>query len=114
VASSVRALLSTALLGLALGCASLEGARLYQSGTEALDRGDTPRAVADLEAAAALLPEASEVQNHLGLAYARAGREADATAAFRRSVDLDCSNEAALHNLRAAEAGRFVPEDDPE
>ncbi len=103
-----RSLRSLALPALALstllaGCASLEGARLYNSGTQALDRGDPAVAAADLERAAALVPEASEVQNHLGLAYAQLGRTADAERAFRRAVELDCSNEAAQQNLRAAE-----------
>jgi len=84
------------------GCARFQGARLYQSGTKALDRGENERAIADLELAAARVPEASEVQNHLGLAYAAAGRDDDALEAFRRAVDLDCENEAALANLRAA------------
>jgi Flp pilus assembly protein TadD len=86
------------------GCASLEGARLYRSGTQALDRGEPARAIADLERAAQLVPQASEVQNHLGLAYAAEGREADATRAFRRAVELDCDNAAAQQNLRAAES----------
>ena len=84
-------------------CASFEGARLYGSGTAALDRGDSERAIADLERAAELVPTASEVQNHLGLAYAVAGRDDDARHAFRRAVDLDCGNEAAVDNLRVAE-----------
>ncbi len=92
-----------------LGCASLEGARLYARGTRALDAGQAERAVGDLEAAAELLPEASEVQNHLGLAYASAGKGEEATAAFQRAVDLDCDNDAAQHNLRAAKAGNFRP-----
>jgi len=92
------------LLTLALaGCASWEGARLYQSGTAALDRGDSERAIADLEQAAELVPTASEVQNHLGLAYVAAGRDDDARNAFRRAVALDCGNRAAALNLRAAE-----------
>ena len=33
---------------LALGCSSFRAARLYQSGTSALDRGDSIQAVADL------------------------------------------------------------------
>ena len=92
-------------------CASWEGARLYQSGTAALDRGDSERAIADLERAAELVPTASEVQNHLGLAYAAAGRDEDARSAFRRAVDLDCGNRAALQNLRVAErrAGEVQP-----
>jgi Flp pilus assembly protein TadD len=89
-------------LGVA-GCASFEGARLYRSGTSALDRGEPERAVADLERAAALVPQASEVQNHLGLAYAAVGRPQDAERAFRRAVELDCRNAAARENLRAAE-----------
>jgi Flp pilus assembly protein TadD len=93
------------LLGLAAtGCASVEGARLYGRGNEALVRGDAAAAVADLERAAALVPHASEIQNHLGIAYGRAGRDAEALAAFRRAVALDCDNEAAQRNLRAAEA----------
>jgi Flp pilus assembly protein TadD len=90
------------LLGV-VSCASFEGARLYDSGTAALDHGEPERAVADLERAAALVPQASEIQNHLGLAYAAAGREADAERAFRRAVELDCQNDAARENLRAAE-----------
>ncbi len=109
----VRAVgIATLLLPLALaGCASLEGGRLYQSGTAALDRGDSKRAITDLERAAELVPMASEVQNHLGLAYAAAGRGDDARNAFRRAVDLDCDNRAAVENLRVAErrAGEVPP-----
>jgi len=94
---------AVALLLASAGCASLEGARLYRSGSEALDRGDPARAAADLERAAALVPQASEVQNHLGLAYARLGRSDEAERAFRRAVELDCDNAAARENLRAAE-----------
>jgi len=90
------------LLGL-VGCASLEGARLYRSGTSALDHGEPERAVADLERAALLVPQASEVQNHLGLAYAQLGRSQAAERAFRRAVELDCENAAARENLHAAE-----------
>jgi Flp pilus assembly protein TadD len=98
------ALLAALLVsGLGLGaCAPLRAARLYDSGTEALDRGDLARAVEDLERAAALVPRASEVQNHLGLAYAAAGREDEALAAFERAVALDCGNRAARENLAVA------------
>ena len=89
---------------LALGCSSLRAAHVYQSGTSALDRGDSKQAVVELERAAELLPEASEVQNHLGLAYQAAGRERDAEFAFRRAVALDCGNAAGVENLRVAEA----------
>ena len=93
-------LVAALLGGLQLvACAGFEGARLYQSGTRALDRGEPVRAVSDLERAAELVPEASEVQNHLGLAYAAAGRDDDARRAFQRAVDLDCDNHAALENL---------------
>ena len=97
-----------ALLALLAGCASLEAAQLYRSGTAALERGEPARAVTDLERAAALAPQASEVQNHLGLAYAELGREAEAERAFRRAVALDCDNAAAQQNLRAAEQGAAV------
>jgi Flp pilus assembly protein TadD len=92
------------LCGLALGgCASLEAARLYAGGTRALDRGDSATAVTRLERAAALAPQASEIQNHLGLAYAAAGRDAAALRAFRRAVAIDCDNAAARANLQAAQ-----------
>ena len=102
----MRRLLATFLLvSLAsMGCATFQGARLYSSGTDALDRGDTARAIADLERAADLVPHASEIQNHLGLAYAADGRSREALLAFRRAVALDCGNLAAQRNLRAAEA----------
>lgn len=100
-----RQLVALLLVALAsVGCATYQGARLYTSGTEALDRGDTARAIADLERAAELVPHASEIQNHLGLAYAAEGRHREALLAFRRAVALDCGNQAARRNLRAAEA----------
>ena len=84
---------------------------MYQSGTHALDRGDSTEAIAELERAAELLPEASEVQNHLGLAYQAAGRKSDAEFAFRRAVELDCGNAAAVENLRVV--GAHAVEDPP-
>ena len=86
-----------------LGCASFQAARLYQSGTEALDRGESSVAITDLERAAELAPTASEVQNHLGLAYAAAGRDEDSLKAFQRAVDIDCGNLAAAENLAVAQ-----------
>ena len=61
------------------------------------------RAISELGRAAALVPEASEVQNHLGLAYQAAGRETEAREAFTRAVSLDCDNGAARENLAVAE-----------
>jgi Flp pilus assembly protein TadD len=98
----ILVLCAVLVLGLS-GCSSYQGALLYQSGTLALDRGDSARAIEDLERAAELVPEASEVQNHLGLAYAAAGRDADALKAFQRSVDIDCGNLAAAENLAVAQ-----------
>ncbi len=93
-----------AALALALlGCATLDAARAYRDGTAALDRGEPERAIALLERAARQVPEASEIRNHLGLAYAAAGRHGAALAAWREAVALDCDNAAAAHNLRAAE-----------
>lgn len=99
----MRALALALAVSLLAGCATYRGARLYESGTRALGRGDSARAIEDLEQASRLVPQGSEIQNHLGLAYLEAGREADALRAFRRAVELDCSNGAAQHNLRAAE-----------
>lgn len=80
------------------GCATLEGAELYQSGTRALRAGDAEAAVRDLERAAQSVPQASEIQNHLGLAYEAQGRRADALVAFDRALELDCDNQAAHIN----------------
>ena len=107
------AALALALLLSGSACATYRASRLYESGTRALDRGDASAALADLERAAALVPEASEIQNHLGLAYAEAGRHGEALEAFRRAVALDCDNQAAQHNLRAAEARPLLAEDGP-
>lgn len=107
-----RLLLAAALLSVP-GCATYQGARLYDRGTLALERGDAAAAVADLERAAALVPHASEIQNHLGLAYDAEGRPDDARAAFERAVALDCDNEAAQRNLHAAEARTVAAEGAP-
>jgi tetratricopeptide (TPR) repeat protein len=84
------------------GCASFRAARLYQSGTEAMNGGRTDQAVADLSAAAKLAPGASEIHNHLGLALAAVGQDGRALAEFQRAVQLDCTNAAAVDNLDLA------------
>ena len=86
------------------GCTSFRGARAYQRGSEALDRGDSPVAISEFERAALLVPHASEVQNHLGIAYSMEGRWDSALSAFRRAVELDCDNQAAQRNLTEAQA----------
>ena len=112
----MRSSIAYRIAGLALaavlasgGCNTFQGARLYRDGTQALDRGDALHAVVTLEHAARLVPEASEIQNHLGLAYAAAGRGDDALLAFQRAVDLDCTNQAAAHNLQRAESRHTAP-----
>jgi lipoprotein NlpI len=91
------------------GCSSYRGARLYEAGTRSLERGDASHAIRQLEEAAALVPQASEIQNHLGLAYLAGGRSDDALRAFDHALTLDCSNGAARRNLAAARAGRRPP-----
>jgi Flp pilus assembly protein TadD len=77
----------------------MKAARLYKSGTEALDAGEVDLAIDRLERAAELAPEASEVHNHLGLALAADGQEEAALLEFQRAVELDCANDAAQSNL---------------
>jgi Flp pilus assembly protein TadD len=67
-------------------------------------------ALADLSEAARLAPQASEIQNHLGLALAETGHHDRAVAAFERAVRLDCRNVAALENLAAATEMEVVAE----
>lgn len=83
---------------------TLRGGRLYLTGTESLDRGDAIAAIRALEEAAALVPDASEIQNHLGLAYWSAGDEDRAREAFVVAIDLDCDNAAARANLASLDA----------
>jgi Flp pilus assembly protein TadD len=87
-----------------VACAGIEAARFEERGRAALDRGDAAAAVADLEHAASLAPNASPIQNHLGIAYEQAGRRDDALRAYERAVELDCENEAATANLDALRA----------
>lgn len=89
-------------LAQSIGCASFRAAKLYQRGTEELNQGRLGVALRDLTAAAKLAPEASEIQNHLGLAHAEAGQEDRALVAFERAVELDCRNTAAVENLDRA------------
>jgi Flp pilus assembly protein TadD len=91
------AILLTALL--LLGCTSLRGAQAYRDGNRSLERGDASQAVLDFERAARLLPEQSEVHNHLGMALAETGRLDEALQQFERATALDCDNRAAEHNL---------------
>lgn len=101
--SSRRLLPLVLALGAAagLGCASLEGAWRFRSGSEALDRGEIQQAVTELERAVRLTPGAAPVHNNLGVAYLAAGRTAEAERAFERAVALDCSHQPAQRNLHA-------------
>jgi tetratricopeptide (TPR) repeat protein len=83
---------------------TLDATRLFRAGTAALDRGDAPAAVRDLEAAARPLPDSSAVHNHLGLAYDASDRPDDALKEFERAVAIDCDNRAAQANLARARA----------
>lgn len=97
--------IATAFLLVALvGCTTWRGARLYQSGTAALERGETLVAIAELSEAARLVPDASEVHNHLGIARLEAGRIELARQSFERAVELDCDNQAARENLERLNA----------
>ena len=89
-----------------LSCGTLEGERLYRSGTQALERGDLSRAISDLEAAAARVPHHAELHNRLGVAYAAAGRREDAIREFESAVALDCDHAIAASNLRRARGPR--------
>ena len=109
-APTAVALLASALLpGAGAGCSAIEGARLYHSGTRALERGDPGRAVVDLEGAAARVPNDSEVHNRLGVAYAAAGRQGEAIREFESAVALDCANDVAARNLERARAEAPAP-----
>jgi Flp pilus assembly protein TadD len=99
-------LLTLLAVMLPLGCQSWRAARHYDRGSDALDRGQPLEAIAELESARRLEPGRSEIVNHLGLAYQFAGRPDDALAAFDRAVELDCTNQAARHNLTVAESRR--------
>ena len=98
-----------ALGGLLLGCSNwrtvrlYHAARLYQTGTASLDAGHVERAMSQLERAARLQPEASEIHNHLGLAPLAAGDRDGARIAFEQALELDCENVAARRNLAALE-----------
>lgn len=105
----VPLLLAAALGGALAGCTSFQAMRAFQRGTAALDRGEAALAVGELERAAALAPEASAVQNHLGIAYEAAGRREEARRAYERAVALDCENEAAGRNLAALRAQDTKP-----
>ena len=99
-----RAAAAVLALLLLTGCTTLEGYRHFRLGDAALEQGDVPRAIAELELAARLVPERSAVLNHLGIAYVAAGRLHEALAAFERAVALDCDNAEAQANLAAARA----------
>ena len=82
-----------------------QGARHYTSGNAALDRGEPTAAISEFKRAAELVPHASEIRNHLGLAYWAGGQPVRARRAFEVAIDLDCDNEAAKLNLARLDGG---------
>ena len=100
----IRWIATVALVVVLAGCTTWRGARLYQSGTAALERGEIEVALVELSQAARLVPDASEVHNHLGIAQLEAGRIELARKSFERAVELDCDNQAASGNLERVQA----------
>lgn len=103
---SAAAVIVFGLVAIGSGCESasmqtLLGARHYAAGNDALARNHGERAIEELERAAALVPHASEIQNHLGLAYWSEGRLGEARTAFEQALELDCENQAAESNLES-------------
>lgn len=94
----------------AVACESMpmrtfRGAQYYAEGSDSLRRGESARALEELSRAAELVPQASEIQNHLGLAYWAVGQPEEARVAFDRAIDLDCDNLEARQNRIALEGG---------
>jgi Flp pilus assembly protein TadD len=78
------------------------GSYLDSLGWILFQRGDVPAAVSTLERAEALAGPEPTILEHLGDAYRRAGRDADAAAAWRRAVHaLDEGAEPDLPGQRA-------------
>src|SRR5690348_15224263 len=72
------------------------------SGYEALKRGDTATAIAQLERAAELNRDDYLTFLYLGAAYGQAGRHNDAVTALTRAVQIDPGNAQARYNLGVA------------
>lgn len=89
--------------GLSPGCSTYRAAQLYQTGTASIGTIGSTKAVTDLERAVFLAPHASQIRNHLGIAYIEVGRFRDAIQAFESAVRLDCDNFAAFQNLKWTE-----------
>jgi len=71
-------------------------AELLDRGLQAMEQDDPAAAVVWLERAAALGPTYADAHYHLGLAYRRLGRQAEAQIAFRNAKEWDASNERAM------------------
>jgi len=114
VATTFAVVAAVGLVGTSSGCETtpvraLRGARHYAAGNDALDRGDSVRAIEELEQAAVLVPHASEIQNHLGLAYWSGGELKAARQSFERALELNCENQAAAANLEILRTSSGVP-----
>lgn len=72
---------------------------LFHLGTLELERSNIPLGTEMLETAASMLPNSSQAQNNLGIAYKMAGRYTDASAAFERALQLDPQQAATYFNL---------------
>jgi len=114
VAKTLAVLAAVGLVGASLGCETtpiraLRGARHYAAGNDALERGDNVLAIEELEQAAVFVPHASEIQNHLGLAYWSGGELKAARQSFERALELNCENQAAAANLEQLRISSGVP-----
>lgn len=72
------------------------------AGLEALQRGDTATAIAQLESATQQAPDDYQAHVYLGASYGQAGRHDDAVRVLTRAVQLDPANAQARYNLGIA------------
>ncbi|MGZ5259027.1 MAG: tetratricopeptide repeat protein [Burkholderiales bacterium] len=80
-------------------CSTIESTLQYREGTQALERGEYPKAISALEEAVKLEPKNSSAHANLAAAYARVGRMNEAWFFTRQALLANPSHPTARINF---------------
>ena len=86
------------ILTILAGCGNIESVKLYNQGTELLEKGQYDQAIANFDKAIEINPRYAEAYNNRGIAYLRKGQYDKAISDFTKVIEINPKDAMAHEN----------------